>query len=356
MNVNSSSISIEEQRAFIKISILCETSPTEIYNNLQKACGDTALSRTTVFDWARRFKEGRSSIQDNARTGRPASATDEINVNSVAVLIAEDPRQTCDNIAYTLGISHASVHKILTEHLGKRKVAAKFVPHDLTNDQKLNRVHVATSLLLRFFHEGMDFLHRIVAVDETWVHCYEPEMKRQSAEWRGPEEGRPIKFLQSASTLKQMMIFAYSTQKILISDRVPPGASVNKEYYCGFLARLRAAVSRKQSDLLERGPLILQDNAACHTAVLVMQRLEKYNWEVLPHAPYSPDKSPPDFDLFPVLKETLRGRRYNDLDELYAAVSARIRIIEKDRLCRGIEKLPDRWQAIIDKEGNYIEH
>ena len=153
-----------------------------------------------------------------------------------------------------------------------------------------------------------------------------------------------------------MMIFGYTTQKILICDRVFPGASVNKEYYFGFLSRLRSAISRKQPDLLTRGLLILQDNAVCHTAVLVMHRSEKYLWEVLPHEPYSPDKTPPDFDLFPVLKEALRGRRYHDLDELSAAVNARVRFIEKYRLCRGIEKLPDRWQAIIDKDWDYIEH
>ena len=72
-------------------------------------------------------------------------------------------------------------------------------------------------LLLRFFHEGMVFLHRIVAIDETWVHCYEFELKRQSSEWRSPDVGRPIKFvLQGPSTLKQIMIFGYTTQKILM--------------------------------------------------------------------------------------------------------------------------------------------
>ena len=347
---------MEEQRAFIKISILYGKSSTEIYKNLQEACGTIALSGTRVFDWARQFKSGRSTITDNTRSGRPATATDEIYVNSVSVLIAEDPRQTCEQIAYTLGISHTSVHQILTEHLGKRKVAAKYVPHDLTVEQKQNRVNLSRSLLSRYFHEGMHFLHRIVAVDETWVHCYEPELKRQSSEWRSPEEGRPIKFRQGASTLKQMMIFGYTTQRILIGDRVPPGSSVNKEYYCGFLSRLSSAISRKQPDLLATGPLLLQDNAAFHTAALVMQRLEKYEWEVLPHAPYSPDKSPPDFDLFPILKETLRGKRYHNLEELSTAVNERVRVFEKDGLCRGIEKLPDRWQAIIDKDGDYIEH
>ena len=32
------------------------------------------------------------------------------------------------------------------------------------------------------------------------------------------------------------------------------------------------------------------------------QKLGDYGWEVLPHAPYSPDTSPPDLDLFPKLK------------------------------------------------------
>lgn len=66
--------------------------------------------------------------------------------------------------------------------------------------------------------------------------------------------------------------------------------------------------------------------------------------------------SPPDFDLFPVLKETIRGKRYADLEELAQAVTARIRQIEENGLCKGIEKLPQRWQSTIEKLGDYIEH
>ena len=33
-------------------------------------------------------------------------------------------------------------------------------------------------------------------------------------------------------------------------------------------------------------------------------------WKVLPHAPCSPDMSPPDFDLFPKLKGPMRGRLF----------------------------------------------
>ena len=177
MDVCASSVTIEEQRDLIKIYTLCKISKTNIYKNWQEACGTSSLSWTIVFEWAHRFKEGRASIIDNARSGRPSCATDEIHVNSVSVVINEDPRKTCNQKAYTLEISHASVQKILTEKLGKRKVAAKFVHHDLSIEHKLNRVHVLTSILLRFFHEGFDFLHRIVVLMRLGFPVFNPKYK-----------------------------------------------------------------------------------------------------------------------------------------------------------------------------------
>ena len=39
-----------------------------------------------------------------------------------------------------------------------------------------------------------------------------------------------------------------------------------------------------------------------------IQRLE---FSVLPHPPYSPDLTPSDFHLFPKLKEHLKGQRFS---------------------------------------------
>jgi hypothetical protein len=39
-------------------------------------------------------------------------------------------------------------------------------------------------ILQRFRREGNDFLHRIVTDDEMWARHFEPELKRQSAQWR----------------------------------------------------------------------------------------------------------------------------------------------------------------------------
>ncbi|PNF35835.1 hypothetical protein B7P43_G09436, partial [Cryptotermes secundus] len=72
--------------------------------------------------------------------------------------------------------------------------------------------------------------------------------------------------------------------------------------------------------MLEAGPIILHDNARPHIENVAIETLRRYGWEVLPHAPYSSDMSPPDFDLFSKLKQPMRGRRFPSLEELSAAV------------------------------------
>ncbi|XP_052766986.1 uncharacterized protein LOC128207858 [Mya arenaria] len=81
------------------------------------------------------------------------------------------------------------------------------------------------------------------------------------------------------------------------------------------------ALRSKRSELIFSTSLILQDKASPHKSKIVKELLEGYGWEVLDHLPYSPDLSVPDFDMFPKLKEPLRGIRYDSLDELECAVN-----------------------------------
>jgi len=60
--------------------------------------------------------------------------------------------------------------------------------------------------------------------------------------------------------------------------------------------------------------LNLHDNAPPHALGAVSEILEKYGWQVLPHLQYSPDMSPPDFDLFPELKKPLCGKSFRSTE------------------------------------------
>jgi len=112
---------------------------------------------------------------------------------------------------------------------------------------------------------------------------------------------------------------------------------------------------KNRPDLLGDGPLILHDNARPHLGKVVTDLVSKYQWEVFPHAPYSSDMSPPDFDLFRKLKEPIRGHRFPSLKEVSAAVTQAIRRLNKRGTLNGIANLPKRWDAVIKKQEDYIE-
>jgi len=96
-------------------------------------------------------------------------------------------------------------------------------------------------------------------------------------------------------------------------------------------------------------------NARPHASGAVSEILEKYGWQVLPHPPYSPDMSPPDFDLFPKLKKPLRGKLFRSIGEVSNEVTRVIRRINNEGVMTGIQDLPKRWTAVIKYSGDYIE-
>ncbi len=69
-------------------------------------------------------------------------------------------------IADELNISEGSIHKILTNDLGKRKVCARFVPHFLTEDQKAQHI-AASKNFIKMAESSEDFLDLIVACDKS---------------------------------------------------------------------------------------------------------------------------------------------------------------------------------------------
>jgi hypothetical protein len=60
----------------------------------------------------------------------------------------------------------------LTERLHKRRIAAWWVPHGLSEEQKCRRLETAQQLLHIFCEEGNEFLQKVVATDKTWIQDF----------------------------------------------------------------------------------------------------------------------------------------------------------------------------------------
>jgi len=84
----SGTVTVEDQRSYIKIETLHGKNPTEIHSALcevcgeqtvdhSTVCGEQTVDRSTVSHLATRFHEGRVAINDNPRPERPKTSTDE---------------------------------------------------------------------------------------------------------------------------------------------------------------------------------------------------------------------------------------------------------------------------------------
>ena len=59
-----------EERYAIKLCFKLGKNATETCGMLQTAFGASCMNRPSVFEWHKRFKEGRESVRDNERCGR----------------------------------------------------------------------------------------------------------------------------------------------------------------------------------------------------------------------------------------------------------------------------------------------
>jgi AraC-like DNA-binding protein len=186
---------------------------TETLQLLRDAYGDEALSWARVFGWHRRFVLGMMSMEDDTRSGRPSSSRNEDNVIRIRDMKREDRTVTVRMLADALHISKSTCHQILRENLGKQKLKASLVPHALTQDQKEVRASICADLLHEAQNNAM-FINSIIADDESWCFQYDPQTKRQSAEWRST--CRPSKKVRrQLSTTKTMIIVLFDARGIV---------------------------------------------------------------------------------------------------------------------------------------------
>jgi len=111
--------------------------------------GDNDMKKTAVYKWVKRFSEGRESVTDEERSGQPATSRTEKNIAKICQIVSENRRLTVRSIAEQVNIDRETARKILTEDLDMRKVCAKMVPKELTEEQKQRRVTICQDLLER---------------------------------------------------------------------------------------------------------------------------------------------------------------------------------------------------------------
>ncbi|KAL4121904.1 hypothetical protein QTP88_014324 [Uroleucon formosanum] len=313
-----------KQHTVIEFLVAENVKPVDIHRRLFAVYGNQTLDVSSVRRWALRVKGsevGKAIIADQDRSGRPVTVTGEAHKQKVDDLVKGNRRIKQSEIAIALGISKERVQHILCE-LEYRKICARWVPKMLTEEMKQNRVEICRQLLLRFDRERENFLNIIVTGDESWVHHYDPENKRQSMEFHHKTSPAPKKFKIQASAGKVMLTVFWDSKA------------------CQTKFNPTFASSRQRETSLQ----------PC-----TMTAIESLGFQVIPHPPYSPDLAPCDFFLFPKLKEHLKGTKFNSDEKVKAEVKRWFNAQPEEFYLNGISKLVNLWQKCIALEGSYVE-
>ena len=346
----------ENQRFYVFTRLQLGDELKKIHSDLFIVYADLAVPYNTCSRWVREFKDGRKEFSDKPRPGAPKSKVNEELIANVKNQVDNDPNVSVREISSDLDVSIGTVHKVLHEELGLRKISARWVPHILTAEQKRRRFNCAKQLLDMFEPNGPKRISDIVTGDETWIYLYGIPNKRSNMMWLTKDDPRPLVCKPGFQSRKRLFTIFFNHEGPVTVDILPEKSTMTGKYYCeNVLPQVVSKVNESRPLTGTSRIMILHDNASAHKTGAVTQYLSENRIATLPHPAYSPDLAPCDFWLFPKLKELLAGNKYTRAQDLSKAVNAVLRGIPKEEYSTAFHKWQRRLQMCVERGGEYFE-
>ncbi|CAH1973066.1 unnamed protein product [Acanthoscelides obtectus] len=294
----------EHFRAIIYYNFQKQLSQQECLAELLSVFGNEAPHQSTISHWYEEFERGRVSLSDDPRVGAPKTAVTQENVDAVRKLIIED--------------RHVTYREIETSMKIKQKAA---------------RVNWCQKTLDRFNSGNSKNVYSIVSGDESWIYCYEPENKRQSAVWLFQGEEKPTKVIRSRSVSKKMVAAFVSKAGHIATILLNEQRTVTADWYSTIC--LPKVITELRKINSERRIILHQDNASSHTAQKTRQ--------------------PNDFFTFPKIKNRLGGQRFQSPEEAVDAFKNAVLDLPANEWNKCFENWFECMQMCINLRGEYFE-
>ena len=207
-----------EIRSYIKCRIRLNIDSKQMFNELCGIYGPQTISMHTVFGWAKAFKAGKFSVEDDTHPRRPNTSVTKANIAAVKIVVEQDARLSVKDIASCTGISEGSVQAILKKRLDLRKVCARWVPHLLTEEQKTQRLKCAWELLKTYKGCNSRVISNLLTGDETWVHMFEPQRRADNKQWKRKDQKCPCIAKRTISSKKMLYTILFNSSGPVVQN------------------------------------------------------------------------------------------------------------------------------------------
>ena len=158
----------------IKFCFKLGKNATETYGMLQTAFRPSCMNWASVFEWHKRFKEGRESVRVDERCGRSKKVRTTELIGQIKNFMDKDRRVSIETISAQFDVSVGTVHTIICKELKMQKICTRV----LREDQKERCWHNSRDIV-ELINSNLAVLNALVTCDESWIYCYDPETKRQ---------------------------------------------------------------------------------------------------------------------------------------------------------------------------------
>lgn len=327
---------------------------SDIFQELHAVWHDECPSERTVRRWSESFrKEEPTSFKDKQRTGRPrTSRTDELT-EKVRKLIEDNPKLSSRDIEDEVGVGQSTILRILHEDLNLRSVCSVWVPHELTLENKQQRVNCAKHIRHSLLHT--DWRNTYAVEDETFISFVPHHSKVQNRTWI-PKDAPRLQVVRPTLTNKKcLLMVAFTPNKRFSVSALPYGETVDANHVVEFIRETGNKWRTLRSSPIHLDQLLWQmDNARPHTAHTVRDFLERRQVATVWQSPYSPDMNLCDRFLFRWLKDDLREDTFHDHKEVETAALHALRDMSEEALVAEVEKLLEHCQSVIDAGGVYV--
>ena len=154
---------------------------------------------------------------------------------------------------------------------------------------------------------------------------------------------------------KVMLSVWWDFKGIVYFELLQRNQTIHSNVYCCQLMKLNKEIKEKWPELPNRKAVIYhQDNTRPHTSLVSRKKLLDLGRGVMPHPPCSPDLALSNYQLFRSLQNHLNGKIFDSNGALKNKLIQFFASKNQTFYESGILKLTERWQKVIEQNGQCI--
>ena len=319
------------------------TSSAEIHRKLITAWGeDNVCGLRHIQRIAKEINDGkRQSFDRKDGSGMTRTSRTAENIEAVKRIVDASATVSINYLSNMTGLHESTVQRILTLDLEKRSVYARWVPYNLTEVHKQQRV--AGARIIRETITG-----NVIVIDEKWLYAEPHPSQNNVRAWVDPGGDRPTLARCGMSARKFHIIVGINFRGDHYFEVLQAGESINSERYIAFLQQILAV--RRQGTVT-----IMHDNARPHVARATNDFLQENNVERVVQPPYSPDMNLCDRYIFRNMEAHRAENVFNDRNSVLEFLGNYLEQFSRYKLGRELTRLREDLQKIIDLQGDYLK-